>query len=92
MMKVLLSYNVKVHDALLHAINEECVDAFEILLKHNNELKMKRRGALKSMGDVVQQILQQVQVFNFVVCHVCLFILLLYYLFLSYLTECMAIG
>jgi len=68
MMKVLLSYNVKVHDALLHAINEECVDAFEILLKHNNELKMKRRGALKSMGDVVQQILQQVQVFN--LCHV----------------------
>lgn len=34
MMEVLLSYNVAVNDALLHAINEESVEAVQILLKH----------------------------------------------------------
>ena len=34
MIEVLLSYNVEVGDALLHAITEENVEAVELLLNH----------------------------------------------------------
>ena len=33
-MEVLLSYNIELRDALLHAINEESVEAVEVILKH----------------------------------------------------------
>ena len=39
MMELLLSFNVEVRDALLHAINEENVEAVEILLKYQQNLQ-----------------------------------------------------
>ena len=47
-MEVLLSYNVHVNDALLHAINEESVEAVEILLKHEDRM---RAEAIAKLGD-----------------------------------------
>ena len=42
MMELLLSFSVEVRDALLHAINEENVEAVELLLHYQENVNKKK--------------------------------------------------
>ena len=53
MMEVLLSFNVEVRDALLHAINEENVEAVEMLLKYQQNVHKQKN---LQVGDPRHQI------------------------------------